>query len=397
MIQVNMFRIVFIAIFLFSFSLAQAQYVADFNDPTTGFSENNIPGWRTITGDGEVIFKQRFDGQSVILQIDPDKDKRNIWYAFLHQDISSFIDKNKALLSKYGLRMEARVKTSHAPRRINMYLSSLNSGGYLREFDIPVANEWHTISMVTQNATFSPDLPLMAQISLMDWGISSLYTLSIDYIKVDVIEIGHHLSQYGNPLEYRPPLKESSFYEEELIVSDDATIDASFPDENLSHWSVIDNMDTIPLLQVDQTKKTLLKWDFSRYRGKKIDGAGQLEIYTFSLSKNSNSPKDFGEIRFCEILHQPLPWSNEKITFGSFLNGMNLNEVINSQTIIDSKINPIKGSKTVVTISQPVLQRLFDGKSFGIALGPLGLITTYFFDRSSKSYAARLRFNISEN
>jgi hypothetical protein len=154
---------------------ATAQYRVDFNHGYNGFEPDNLPGWTTRTGDGNIIFRQKFEEGSAVLNVDARNDQRNIWYAFMHQSISDMIDVEKLALPQYELRMEARVKPSHAPRRINMYLSSLDAGGYLREFDLDKAGEWHTISMVTGGFEFDPGKPLMSQVSLMDGGISDIF------------------------------------------------------------------------------------------------------------------------------------------------------------------------------------------------------------------------------
>lgn len=395
----NYFRlilsIVSATLILFTPIALTAQYRASFGTTNTSYAENNLPGWRTATGDGHVIFKQKTENGKVVLQIDPRNDKRNVWYAFMHQSISESIDIEKLKLPGYELRMEARVKASHAPRRINMYLTSLDAGGFLREFDLQEKEKWYTISMVTEGFKFDPKLPLMTQVSLMDWGISDVFELSIDYIKVDLIKTTDtNLPQYGLPLVYRPELKAASFYSVEIPVSANATIDKSFPDEPLYRWIFADKADTVQVIQVDQSKTALLKWELSQYRGKKADGAGQLEITTYSIARRDKSPKDFGEIRFSEINNQPAPWDERSVTQASFLNGVLFHEVVNSQCIIDSSVTSVKGGKTVVTISQSVLQRLIDGKSSGIAIKPLGLISASFYDRTDQKFAAKLRFNI---
>ncbi len=372
---------------------ATAQYLVDFNQNYSGFEKNNLKGWSTVTGDGDIVFRQKFEEGSVVLNIDARKDKRNIWYAFMHQSISDVIDLKKLLSPDYELRMEARVKPSHAPRRINMYLSSLNAGGYLREFDLEKANEWYTISMVTSGYDFNPDKPLMTQISLMDWG-NEIYELCIDYIKVDLVKIGEEYEQFGLPLIYRPPVKDASYYSEEIIPDKNAIIDASFADESLHPWLDENVIDKFPVLQIDQSKTILLKWDFSKYKGKQIAEAGQLEITTNSIYRRKDSPKDFGELRFSEILSAADEWNEETVTYNGFTGNKKFHEVIVSQCIIDSKVNYEKNGKTIVTISKPVLQRLIDGKSAGIAILPLGLISATFYDRNTTDFAPRLRFNI---
>ena len=387
--QIPCIAVLFLTLFT---AHATAQYRVDFNQGYKGFEPNNLPGWTTRTGDGNIIFRQKFEEGSAVLIIDARKDKNNIWYAFMHQSVSEYIDFNKLLLPEYELRMEARVKPSHAPRRINMYLSSLDAGGYLREFDLDKANEWHTISMVTSGFNFDPEKPLMTQVSLMDWGISDIFELHVDYIKVDVVNVNDEHIQYGLPLEYHPTLLEASAYEEEIIAKTNL-IDKSFPDEVVNPWITIENGNSVSLLQVDQSKIILLNWDLEKFKGKLVDGAGQLELSTYGLFRRNNNPKDFGLIRFCEIQNSDNSPGNV-LTYNSFTGNRGLHELVVSQCIYDSEVNSEKEGKTIVTISQPVMQRLINGESSGIAILPLGLITAVFYDENNIDLGPALRFNV---
>ncbi len=370
---------------------ATAQYRVDFNSGYEGFYPNNLPGWRTITGDGNIIFRQKVEGGSAVLNVDSRMDKRNIWYAFMHQSISDVIDMDKLSLPEFELRMEARVKPSHAPRRINMYLSSLDTGGFLREFDLEKANEWYLISMVTDGYSFDPEKPLMTQISMMDWGVSDIYELHIDYIQVDLVNINDNHIQHGLPLEYHEVLKSSSYQEE--IIANTNLIDKSFPDEVITPWLTVDGNDSISVLQVDQSKIILLNWDLTKFKGKHVKGTGQLELSTQALLRRKDSPKDFGMIRLCEIMNTNTNWKNDSLTYNRFKGNRELHKLIVSQCIVDSKVQPVKEGKTIVNISQPVLQRLIDGRTNGIAILPLGLISAAFFDSSNGQLAPVLRFN----
>ena len=374
---------------------ATAQYRVDFNSGYKGFEPNNLPGWATVTGDGDVIFRQKFEGGSVVLNVDSRKDKRNIWYAFMHQSISDVIDMEKLLLPEYELRMEARVKPSHAPRRINMYLSSLDAGGYLREFDLEKANEWYIISMVTDGYSFDPEKPLMTQISMMDWGVSDIYELHIDYIQVDLVNVNDEHIQHGLPLEYHEVLKSSSYQEE--IIANTNLIDKSFPDEVLTPWLAVDGNDSTSVLQLDQSKIILLHWDLEKFKGKRVNGTGQLELSTMAVFQRKDNPKDFGIIRFSEIINTNKKWANDKtLTYNSFKGNREIHDVIVSQCIVDSKVQTFKEGKTIVNISQPVLQRLIDGRTNGIAILPLGLISAAFFDNTNGQLAPVLRFNLED-
>ena len=66
--------------------------------------------------------------------------------------------------------------------------------------------------------------------------------------------------------------------------------------------------------------------------------------------------------------------------------------------IIDWPVTAGDGGKTYLTIPVPVLQRLIDGKTPGIALTPLGAINASFYAREEHGgeKAARLLFNLQK-
>jgi len=66
--------------------------------------------------------------------------------------------------------------------------------------------------------------------------------------------------------------------------------------------------------------------------------------------------------------------------------------------IIDSEVAPARSGRTLITISQPVLQRLFDGRTRGLAIRPLGAIVASLLARENAGgkSAARLLFNVEE-
>jgi len=370
-----------------NFGTLQAQYLEEFSYAPNQFAKNNIEGWRTVTGDGDVEFMQKFDGNSVTLSLDPRNDERNIWYAFLHRDISSYLDVEKLKTGKFELRIETRLKASHAPRRVNMYISRLDQGGYLREFDIPESNNWYTISMTTEEFVYDSQRPLMAQISLMDWGLSDVYKLTIDYIKVDIVEKENDLPQYGLPLIYRPQIPPVDYYTNSLNANFSSTVDKLYPNLDLSTLTGGEENDQ--LILVDNTKLALLSWDFDQYKDVKIEEAGLLELTTFSGVILKDNPKDFGEIRVCEVFGGNAI-NDKEISYNALKeNGFE----INAQTTIDYKIDQARDGKTLLTISKPVLDRLVSGKTKALAILPLGLINAAFFGSNSQN-PPRLLFKV---
>jgi hypothetical protein len=54
----------------------------------------------------------------------------------------------------------------------------------------------------------------------------------------------------------------------------------------------------------------------------------------------------------------------------------------------------VPGAKVLATLSRPVLQRLLDGRTRGIALRSLGPIAANFYSSESAAAAPRLLFNV---
>jgi hypothetical protein len=178
-------------------------------------------------------------------------------------------------------------------------------------------------------------------------------------------------------------------------VAADVTVDRQYPDVNLAAW-VADGGAERPLLAVDGSRMALLRWDLSALKGKKVKGPGQFEFYAQSVYRLAENPKDFGEVRICEVLGGTPDWPEENVTLESLLGGRPEAEVFNEQTIVDVAVTPGPGGKTTVTISQPVLQRLVDGRTKGLVIKPLGAISAVLRDADAADgrYAARLRLNL---
>jgi hypothetical protein len=374
---------------------AAAQFREDFNAATPAFVSQGIPGWNAKTGDGTGIFTQRIENGVATLRLDARPDKRNIWWAFMHRDASGPLDLKNLSKPGYGLRITARVKPSHGPRRVNLYLKSQSSeDDFLREFDLPVANQWYEISMTTGAFRHAAGRPLLGQVSFMDWGNTGVYELAVDYLQVDVVKLAQAGPDKGLPLPYRPPLADAAQFGLEIPVAADVTLDRQYADVNLAAW-VADGTAGGPLLAVDGSRMALLRWDLSALKGKKVKGPGQFEFYAQSVYRLAQNPKDFGEVRICEVLGGKPGWSEESITLDGLLEGQPEAAVFNEQTIVDVAVTPGPDGKTTVTISQPVLQRLVDGTTKGLVIKPLGAISAVLRDADADGgkYAARLRLN----
>ena len=64
--------------------------------------------------------------------------------------------------------------------------------------------------------------------------------------------------------------------------------------------------------------------------------------------------------------------------------------------IIDVEVNKNYGGKNYITVPKPVLHRMSDGKTTGIAIKPLGAVNTSFFgmENNNRDTQIKLHFNL---
>jgi hypothetical protein len=378
-------------------SHALAQFRDDFNavkiDPT------GAAGWRFRTGDGTATmdFRQGGKGHASVL-VDARSDKRGIWWAFIQREVSR--DMDLSLLRKPGheVRIETRIRVSHAPRRVNLQVQTQRTTDYhshLMEFDISDSDRWHTISMTTHDFDAGPGDTLIGHMALMDWG-QSTYQVDVDYMKVDIVNVATAGPDQGAAVPYHPPLAEPTTFSHEVKAAHDSMIDLLHTDVNLNDWSIRDEDRAVRVLTVDGTHLVILRWDFSAFAGKTVAGSGLLELTTYSLAGKAEEVKDFGLLRVVEIISGDPEWDQSTVTTDSLLKNEELDSVLNPQMIIDWPAAAGDGSKTWLTISRPVLQRLIDGKTRGIAIKALGAVNASFYSRENDGgkRSARLRFNL---
>jgi hypothetical protein len=89
-------------------------------------------------------------------------------------------------------------------------------------------------------------------------------------------------------------------------------------------------------------------------------------------------------------------WEQQTVTYNTFCKGSRLSEVLNTQTIIDVDVSERRGSTTLMTISNPVLQRMIDGTTLGLAVRPLGPVVASFYAKENHSgrESAKLHLNL---
>ena len=93
-------------------------------------------------------------------------------------------------------------------------------------------------------------------------------------------------------------------------------INSDYPDINFNDWHVEESSGTARILTVDSVQWPILRWDFSKYQGRKADGAAVLELTTCSIPTGGkyieHYGQDFGEefgvTRVIEILGGDPAW-----------------------------------------------------------------------------------------
>ncbi len=113
-------------VFLAALSVARlsaAEFIETFerNDPVHDPGARN--GWTWVSGDGEAeITFSKQDGMGVI-EVDAREDRRNIWWAFIRHAVSGHIDRAELARADRELRVEVKLRSSVAPRRVNLHFN----------------------------------------------------------------------------------------------------------------------------------------------------------------------------------------------------------------------------------------------------------------------------------
>ena len=376
---------------------ASAQFFDDFNGPLKK-DPDGVTGWSFFTGEGRAVMDLvQGPGYASIL-VDATGDRRGVWWALIKHKVSDRMD--LALLGKpgYALRIEARIRVSHAPRRVNLHLNTQKTTDFhshLMEFDIPDTTDWHTISMTTHGFQAGPGDTVNGQMALMDWGLGK-YRVDVDYFRVDVVNTVLAGPDKGEAVPYHPPVANPKSFACEVRAAADSTVDLDNPDVNLNNWYVRDAGKRTSIVTAGGTRLVILRFDLGALAGKKVEGHGLLELTTRSLERTSDERPDFGLIRVVEISGGDPRWDQKTVTFNNLCRGQPVDSVLNPQMIIDWPVTEGDGGKTYLTISKPVLQRLIDGESLGIAIKPLGAINASFYsvEEDGGKSSARLLFNL---
>lgn len=358
---------------------------------------DGVRGWAFFTGDGNATMTFTAAKGVATIRVDARRDRRNIWWALIKRDVSPSIDVARLAAPGTELRIEARVRTSHAPRRINLSANTQRTTDFhsnLMEFDLPDANVWRTIRFTTKSVDVRPGDRVNAQLALMDWGLDT-YRLDIEYFQVDVVDGAAPAADLGEPIPYRPPLADPRSFRHAISAAQAATIDRQEPDAVLQDWSSIDAEGATRVLTINGGQHGVLRWDLAEFAGRSAARSGVLELRTHSVRRSAAPRKDFGMVRVVEILGGDPRWDRRRVSYESLTRGRPYEEVFNTQMIVDVDVASARGAATLVTISRPVLQRLLDGRTKGLALVPLGSIDASFLAGDDRAASPTLYFDLA--
>lgn len=375
-----------------------AQFLDGFDGATLVRDPSGANGWTYYTGEGSAVMDFSLSGQGyATINVDATKDKRGIWWALIRRRISEDMDLNLLSNPRNALRVETRIKISDAPKRVNLHLNTQRTTDFhshLMEFDIPDTSNWHTISMTTQRFDAVPGDSVYGQLALMDWGLER-YNVSIDYFKVNLVNLDSIGPDQGDQVPYHPPIQKPAAMACHIPVMQSGMVDVEYPQMTFSNWYTRDEAGKTDLVTVSGTQFVVLRWNLSAFAGKNVNGSGLLELTTHSVQRSSDYKKDFGMVRIVEIIGGKPMWNRKDINYATLCQGQALSHVLNSQMIIDVNINERKGGKSFATIPKPVLQRLMDGKTLGLAIRPLGAVNASFYASSERERkkGAVLHFN----
>jgi hypothetical protein len=394
-------QIIVFTLALTAIGRADTPFFEGFDTPRLSKDPSGAEGWSFFSGDGRATVDMTAgeEGHATIL-VDATRDVHGIWWALIKRRVSERMDLD--LLSQPGqeLRVEARIRVSHAPRRVNLHVNTQRTTDFhshLMEFDIPDTEGWHTISMTTHGFPARPGDTVYAQLALMDWGLER-YRVDIDYFRVDVVNGARAGPDRGAQVPYHPPIPEPDTFRHQIRVAEDAIIDLDNPEVNLSSWSVQDEAARKYLLTVNGTLWVILRFDLRDLAGTRVADHGLLELTTHSVLRMTDEVKDYGIVRIVEILDGDPEWRRDTVTANSLCQGLPLERVLNPQMIIDWRVTEGDGGVTHFTISKPVLQRLIDGRTLGLAIKPLGSINASFYAMENQAgrLGGRLLFNVDD-
>ncbi|MEX0602854.1 MAG: hypothetical protein WD295_05905, partial [Bacteroidota bacterium] len=117
-----------------------SQFVDEFESPFLKTDPGGADGWTFFTGDGWARMDVVPSGKGTLsIIMDATSDTMGIWWALIRRRVSESMDLGRLRHPRTELRIEARIKSSHAPRRVNLHLNTQRTVDFhthLMEFDI---------------------------------------------------------------------------------------------------------------------------------------------------------------------------------------------------------------------------------------------------------------------
>ncbi|PAP76535.1 hypothetical protein [Rubrivirga marina] len=388
-------RLALAALALLAPLAARAQFVDDFDD-------GDVAGWDFFTGDGDATMDFEARDGVARMSVDATADRHNVWWAILKRPVSEFVDLERLAEPGTELRVEARIRLSDAPRRVNVMINTNRTTDFhehLAEYDV-ADTDWHTISYTTTDLDVRPGDTLYVQLGMTDWGLGT-YHLDLDAYRAEVVDTPA-APDLGEPLPYHPPTPPVTSFAHHLAAAHDAPIRPDEPDVAFGDWRAYDGDRAVPVLSVGGDQWAVLRWDLGGLDGATADGPGLLTLTTHSVARGGGYVAEYGEdlgmefgkVRVVEVLGGDPDWDDATVTYDRLLDGRPLDEAINGQMIFDTDVAP-GGGTTTVTISRPVLQRILDGTTTGLLLRPLGAIHAAFYATEHEDEAARPTLHFS--
>jgi hypothetical protein len=367
-----------IAFLLLSLALGARPAAAQFRDDFEGRSP---VGWATLTGDGQATAELTVADGHGTLAIDATRDRDDIWWVLIKRNIAASLDQKRLARAGAEVRVEARVRVPVAPRRVHTQVNTQRTTNFhlnLREYDLP-DTLWHTIAMTTRGLDAHPGDSVFVELALTDAGIGHA-ALEVDYYRGDVVDTASAPPDLGEPMRYQPPPRHANpeAYGRHLRALEVATIDAAFPTVSFRGWREANEGAGDPVASVGGTTFTILRWDVRGFAGWRAVGNGVLELTTSSVRLGPDDPEEYGQVRVVEILGGDPAWERRTVTLARLTGGRALEDVLNPQMVIDSRVAGGRGARTRITISRAVLQRLLDGRTHGLLLRALGPIDAAF-------------------
>ena len=252
-----------------------AQFRDDFNGPLKK-DPDGVKGWAFVAGEGKAVMDLRQGDGCASIVVDATRDRRNVWWALITHRVSDPLDLSRLKDPAFALRVEARIRASEAPRRVNLHFNTQKTVDFhthLMEYDIPDTTNWHTISMTTPGFQAAPGDTVNAQMALMDWGLGQ-YRVDIDYFKVDVVNIAEAGPDLGDPVPYHPPLPDPKSFAQAVPPIEEGMVDLQNPDVNFSSWSARDGGKRTDLLTVSGTQYVILRWTLPLTPGRSFRARG---------------------------------------------------------------------------------------------------------------------------